>query len=52
MVGFYIVAEALFSLVWPRNDKSWFAQAVRLTRVLVGVALLAGRKPKIRGGAL
>ena len=35
----YIVVESVVSLLWSKNDKSWYAQVVRISRIACGVAL-------------
>jgi hypothetical protein len=34
------MAEAVVSLLWSKNDKSWYAQGVRISRIAVGVFIM------------
>lgn len=34
------MAEAVVSLIWTLNDKSWYAQGVRMSRILAGVFIM------------
>jgi hypothetical protein len=37
LCGAYIVIEAIVSLFWAKNDKWFWSQMVRVSRIIVGI---------------
>lgn len=42
-IGLYIMLEAIWAMFWKPNDRTMKAQVVRLSRVIVGLALLSSK---------
>ena len=40
VLGLFILTEAIVSLWWPNNDKEWYAQVVRVLRIVCGVIMI------------
>lgn len=40
ILGIYIIFEAILGMLWTRNDKRWFAQLVRVSRIVIGVIMI------------
>lgn len=40
LCGMYIIVEAILSLLWTKNDKWFWSQMVRVSRIIAGVFII------------